>query len=736
VEYGLTTSYGQAIPLDVSLVNAHTVTLSGLSAQTTYNYRARSKDAAGNERMGTNNTLTTSSGSDVSPPSVPTGLSATPVSSSKINLIWNASVDNVAVAGYRVFRGGIQIATSIVNSYSDTGLIASTAYTYTVTAYDAASNSSAQSASVSDTTPASLPAPLSIPFTKIIIESSQSPWGKSLGDLDGDGQLDIIEGGGALGGNIFWYKYPNWTKFQIGSVGGDDDLQVGDINNDGALDVVVNGGTYWYENPRGKGGNVQGLWVRHTIDATNNGHDLVLGDVNADGKLDVLTRGEFGPTILYIQGSTPDTWTSVPMPNAPDGEASALADINRDGRVDIIGNGYWLQQPATNITNGASWIRRDFGTWPVSGSAGVADINRDGRLDIILAASEVGAGTLSWFEAPIDPINGAWIKHDIDAVEDLHRFHLVDMNNDGFLDIVFAEMHQSTAKRVGIYYNNGNGASWTLQTLATTASHNIAVGDIGNDGDIDIVGANWNTGSPDNGSLNLWRNDSNPSGVYKVLIFSKTLGFRHASIETGIAAIQSLGVANSFTADATEDSAKFTDTNLAQYKAVIFLNPSGNILDTAQQGALQRYIESGKGFVGIHNATALLDPAMDAWTWYNNMLGAMYQSEIITQPLCLQVLTTLPLSTALLPSPWCYTEEAYNFNQNPKTLGAIAILNLVETSVQGGTMGSDHPFSWYKSYDGGRMWYTSGGANDTEYSDINFRSHLLGGIKYAAGVAP
>src|SRR3989344_7083846 len=401
-------------------------------------------------------------------------------------------------------------------------------------------------------------------FTKIVIQTSQAPWGKNLADVSGDGQLDIIEGGGNLGGNIYWYQYPNWTKFQIGSVGGDDDLQVGDINNDGAIDVVVNGGTYWYENPRGTGGNVQGLWTRHTIDAVNDGHDLVLGDVNADGKLDVLTRGEFGPTTLYIQGLTPDTWTSVPMPNAPNGEALVLADINRDSRVDIIGNGYWLQQPAINITSGASWIRHDFGVWPASGSAGVTDINGDGRLDIFLAASEIGAGTLSWFEAPLDPITGAWIKHDIANVEDIHRFHLVDMNNDGALDIAFAEMHQSTTDRVGIYYNNGNGASWTLQVLATTASHNIAVGDVGNDGDIDIGGANWSTASPDGGSLEFWGNELKPLGPYKVLIFSKTLGFRHASIPTGIAAIKNLGAANNFTADTTEDPNTFTDVNLAQ----------------------------------------------------------------------------------------------------------------------------------------------------------------------------
>lgn len=344
------------------------------------------------------------------------------------------------------------------------------------------------------------------PFTRVTIEDGQAPWGKNLADIDGDGFLDIIEGGGNLGGNIYWYRYPAWSKSQIGSVGGDDDLRVGDINGDGAVDIVVNGGIYWYENPRGSGGAPANLWTRHTIDADNNTHDLVLGDINNDSKLDVVTRGEFGPTTLYLQTS-PDVWTKISMPNALNGEGTALGDIDRDGRIDIVANGYWLQQPADPVAG--SWVRRYFATWAAGAAVVIEDINNDGRLDIFLSISESGAGTLAWFEAPADPIDGTWIRHDIGNVEDVHKFHIADMNKDGKPDVVFAEMHQAPVHRVGVFYNHGSGAAWTLQTLATTGSHNIAVGDVERDGDIDILGANWATNSPDGGGLNLWRNDLN-----------------------------------------------------------------------------------------------------------------------------------------------------------------------------------------------------------------------------------
>ena len=108
-----------------------------------------------------------SSGSDTTPPSTPANLAATAVSSSQINLAWTASTDNVAVTGYKVFRNGTQVGTATTNSYSDTGLTASTAYSYTVSAYDAAGNNSAQSSSASATT-------LPPPPTVVLSASPQS----------------------------------------------------------------------------------------------------------------------------------------------------------------------------------------------------------------------------------------------------------------------------------------------------------------------------------------------------------------------------------------------------------------------------------------------------------------------------------------------------------------------------------------------------------------------------------
>jgi chitodextrinase len=158
VEYGLTTSYGSTTALDASLLTAHGVSLVGLGAGTVYHYRIRTKDAAGNEAVSPDGTFPTIANQDTTPPSMPTNLSATAMSTSQINLSWSASSDNVGIAGYTIFRGGVQIATSASTNFSDTGLAASTLYSYTVAAFDAAANVSAQSRALNVTTQ-SMPPP-------------------------------------------------------------------------------------------------------------------------------------------------------------------------------------------------------------------------------------------------------------------------------------------------------------------------------------------------------------------------------------------------------------------------------------------------------------------------------------------------------------------------------------------------------------------------------------------------
>lgn len=133
-----------------SLNNVLSVNLTGLSTVTSYTVQVRARDAASNLGPASSNSFTTP---DTQAPSVPTGLGGSAPNSSTVSLSWTASTDNVAVTGYRVYRGGSHIGNSGTTSYSDTGRTGSTTYSYQVAAYDAATNLSGLSSSINVTTP-------------------------------------------------------------------------------------------------------------------------------------------------------------------------------------------------------------------------------------------------------------------------------------------------------------------------------------------------------------------------------------------------------------------------------------------------------------------------------------------------------------------------------------------------------------------------------------------------------
>ncbi|MDQ6871826.1 MAG: ThuA domain-containing protein [Gemmatimonadota bacterium] len=216
----------------------------------------------------------------------------------------------------------------------------------------------------------------------------------------------------------------------------------------------------------------------------------------------------------------------------------------------------------------------------------------------------------------------------------------------------------------------------------------------------------------------------------RVLVFSKTAGYRHSSIGAGIAAVRKLGQENGFSVDATEDAGAFTSKNLAQYRAVVWLNTTGDVLDAAQQDDFERYIQAGGGYVGIHSAT---DTEYD-WPWYGRLAGAWFTSHPNNPNVrkgTFRVLDKTHLSTVGLPDRWDREDEFYNFKSIDPTIHVL--VDIDEKSYEGGTNGDNHPMSWYHDFDGGRAWYTNMGHTEATFSEPLFLQHLLGGLRYAIG---
>jgi type 1 glutamine amidotransferase len=213
---------------------------------------------------------------------------------------------------------------------------------------------------------------------------------------------------------------------------------------------------------------------------------------------------------------------------------------------------------------------------------------------------------------------------------------------------------------------------------------------------------------------------SNP----RVLIFSKTNGYRHSSIPVGIAAIKKLGAEKGFDVDATEDSTAFTTDNLKKYAALIFLSTTGTVFGPDQEKALQDYIQHGGGFVGIHAAA----DCEYKWPWYGQLVGAYFKSHPKQQQAKLMIVNKNHPSTKSLPDTWERFDEWYNYrDRDPKV---TVLIKLDEHSYTGGENGDDHPITWYHEFDGGRAFYTGLGHTDESYADPKYLEHILGGIEW------
>ncbi len=223
---------------------------------------------------------------------------------------------------------------------------------------------------------------------------------------------------------------------------------------------------------------------------------------------------------------------------------------------------------------------------------------------------------------------------------------------------------------------------------------------------------------------------SGTRGEKNVLVFSKTSGYRHESIEAGQEALRILAEDKGFGVTFTEDATVMTQAVLQDFDAIIFLNTTGDCLDDQQQLEMQRFVQAGGGFVGVHAAA---DTEYD-WPWYGGLVGAYFNghpSDPNVRDAMIDRLDKEHVSCQHLPDRWARTDEWYNYKKIQPDLNVL--LNLDESTYEGGTNGDNHPIAWYHDYDGGRAFYTGGGHTSESFEEPDFMAHLWGGIQYAIG---
>ena len=316
---------------------------------------------------------------------------------------------------------------------------------------------------------------------------------KKVFDVDGDGDEDIVADS-ADEQKIFWFEAPNWTKHLMANTHtGGCDITYGDIDNDGDIDVVQPvQNTYrmfWLANPSAGGGDPTQTWTATQIGTYNEWlKELETADFDGDGKLDIVYRTEAKLEVLFQ--NTPTSFTKVTI-SARGHEGLDVGDVNGDNEIDIVIAGYWYQNPGGSSARTASnWIERSVsGMSTAESRVKVADINEDGDLDIVRSYSE-SSGAVEWFQnSGANP--PGWTKYTIKSVLSYcHALEIGDINLDGNVDVVGMAFNKSSAPGVYVWYNtDGAGTVWDEQKVSSTQSYQGDIGDVDDDGDIDLIAA-------------------------------------------------------------------------------------------------------------------------------------------------------------------------------------------------------------------------------------------------------
>ena len=233
-------------------------------------------------------------------------------------------------------------------------------------------------------------------------------------------------------------------------------------------------------------------------------------------------------------------------------------------------------------------------------------------------------------------------------------------------------------------------------------------------------------------------------GQPAVLVFSKTNGFRHAdAISEGVPALRSVADRRGWSLFSTENGAVFNPEALRRFDVVVWLNVSGAPLDGSQRAAMQAWLESGGGFVGIH---AALDDSHSSWEWYvQEVVGAGFICHAIgLLPAVVHVERTDHVALRGLDKHWSRTDEWYSFDRSVRGLPDVEVLASLDESTYEPRMKllwidkdlamGDHPIVWTRRVGDGRAFLSAFGHSAEAFQEPQHLTMLESAIAWALRV--
>jgi hypothetical protein len=369
-----------------------------------------------------------------------------------------------------------------------------------------------------------------------------SAWGTGglpLADFDGDGDLDIVISRREPQ-TAYWFERKDdrtWVRHEMGqSEGLKNALGAAavDINHDGRLDVVLN--QVWFENPGGLAESPDKPWPAHAF--AGGGHDIIAADLSGDGRLDIITYNGEGVSWFDLSTGLKQMEIGRGEKNHGGIAPKGAGDLDGDGDMDIVIPRYWFENPGKGVS---VWKRHE---WPhlavrnasygTSMRAWIADLDADGHNDIVYSDCDTGQSHVYWVRNV--GRDDRWERHripdpptapgDVPGTGSFHSLGVADFDGDGDLDIFAGEQEDPDTymtsqgklpmkpvglKERGVVWLSSGGGQPTFTPIVIQIDnpgwHDVALGDVDGDGDIDMVSKVWNKDGPTY-HADYWRNDS------------------------------------------------------------------------------------------------------------------------------------------------------------------------------------------------------------------------------------
>lgn len=317
-------------------------------------------------------------------------------------------------------------------------------------------------------------------------------------DIDQDGRDDFAIGGWGSAASMRWFRSTPHGPERYLIDDRQSHMEAGgvafDMDGDGDLDILQGGSwntteVWWWENPHPDHSPAQ-PWDRHLIKdgGERQHHDQIVGDFDGDGAAELVFWNQQARTLFLADiPATPRdqaAWKPVPIWTWPRGsnyEGLARADLDLDGKVDLIGGGHWFKQVGGKEFE-PHVVDADYG---FSRSA-VGDFIEGGRPEILLGSGD-GIGPLNLYEWRGDAWRRSRLIADLDHG---HTLQVGDINADGHLDIYTAEMHTpgpGPLCRQLVFYGDGRGGFQRQVVSTGIGTHEGKLGDLDGDGDLDIL---------------------------------------------------------------------------------------------------------------------------------------------------------------------------------------------------------------------------------------------------------